>query len=182
MTRRRLLIGMALAFALQSMMLGAMIARQAWALREGERLFLTARPVDPRDFLLGFYLELEFPISRLSGDLVREAEISVGERVYVVLEKRDQKWRAASLHREKPPFSKERPALQAWLRGYWQEDFRAEYGIERYYLPEKEAKRMEKKLREGELRLEVALSRETGRAFIRRLLVKGEPVYEDPLF
>ena len=183
MTRRRIVIGTLLAFAAQSLMLGAMIARQAVALRQGETLILTARPADPRDPLLGFYLEMEFPISRVAGEIVRASSISVGERVYAILEKgEDQRWQVASLHRKKPPYSKERPVLRARIPGYRQDDYRALYGIERYYLPQDEAKQMEKKLRDGELQLEIAVSRQTGQSFIRRLLVKGEPVYEDPLF
>ena len=190
---RRILIGTIIAFLLQTVMLGGMIARHVYALRSGETLILNAEPVDPRHPFLGHYLALRFPISRISEKMIHETGAAFGQVVYVALDKAENEtWQIAGLHTTMPPFSPEYPAIRgrifegrvdppSELDGQSMDD-EVRYGIEQYYLPERDAKAMEKKLAKGELQVEVSVSPSTGRAVIKRILVNDESVYQDPLF
>ena len=190
---RRILIGTIIAFLLQTVMLGGMIARHVYALRSGEPLILNAEPVDPRHPFLGHYLALRFPISRISETVVQETGAAFGQVVYVTLDKaKNETWQIAELHTTMPSFSPEYPVLRGRIVGGRVDplserdgqsmDAEIRYGIEQYYLPERDAKAMEKKLAKGELQVEVSVSPSTGRAVIKRILVNDESVYQDPLF
>ena len=190
---RRILVGTIIAFLLQTVMLGGMIARHVYALRSGEILILNAEPIDPRHPFLGHYLALRFPISGISETMIQETGAAFGQAVYVALEKaEDENWQIAGLHTTMPSFSPERPAIRGRIVGGrvgplseldgQSTDYEVRYGVEQYYLPERDTKAMEKKLAKGELQVEVSVSPSTGRAVIKRILVNGESVYQDPLF
>ena len=180
--QRRIIAGTIVALLLQALALGAMVAKHAYALRSGATLVLKATPVDPRHLLLGHYLVLGFPISTADRRFAAEAGAVHNQVVYAALEQaQDGGWKIAGLHSAMPPFSPKRPVLRALLRRGHRED-RLLYGIERYYLDQRAAKAMEQRVRDGEVQLEVAVSRSTGRAAIRRILVNGKPAYRDPLF
>lgn len=190
---RRILVGTIIAFLLQTVMLGGMIARHVYALRSGEILILNAEPIDPRHPFLGHYLALRFPISGISETMIQETGAAFGQAVYVALEKaEDENWQIAGLHTTMPSFSPERPAIRGRIVGGrvgplseldgQNTNYEIRYGVEQYYLPERDAKAMEKKLAKGELQVEVSVSPSTGRAVIKRILVNGESVYQDPLF
>lgn len=190
---RRILVGTIIAFLLQTVMLGGMIARHVYALRSGETLILNAEPIDPRHPFLGHYLALRFPISGISETMIRETDAAFGQVVYVALDKaKNETWQIAGLHTTMPSFSPERPVIRGRIVGGRVDplseldgqsmDYEVRYGIEQYYLPERDAKAMEKKLAKGALQVEVSVSPSTGRAFIKRVFVNGEPAYQDPLF
>lgn len=190
---RRILVGTIIAFLLQTLMLGGMIARHVYALRSGETLILNAEPIDPRHPFLGHYLALRFPISRISETMLQETGAAFGQVVYVALDKAtNETWRVAELHPTMPVFSPEYPAIRGRIVGGRVDplseldgqspDYEIRYGIEQYYLPERNANAMEKNLATGALQVEASVSPSTGHAFIKRILVNGEPVYQDPLF
>ena len=190
---RRILIGTIIAFLLQTVMLGGMIARHGYALRSGETLILNAEPVDPRHPFLGHYLALRFPISVISEKMIQETGAAFDQVVYVALDKtKNETWQIAELHTTMPPFSPEYPAIRGRIVGGRVDplsefngqsmDYEVRYGIEQYYLPERDAQAMEKKLAKGELQIEVSVSPSTGRAVIKRILVNDESIYQDPLF
>ena len=190
---RRILIGTIIAFLLQTVMLGGMIARHGYALRSGETLILNAEPVDPRHPFLGHYLALRFPISVISEKMIQETGAAFDQVVYVALDKtKNETWQIAELHTTMPPFSPEYPAIRGRIVGGRVDPlsefndqstaYEVRYGIEQYYLPKRDAQAMEKKLGKGELQIEVSVSPSTGRAVIKRILVNDESVYQDPLF
>ena len=55
------------------------------------------------------------------------------------------------------------------------------YGIERYFVPEGEGKKLENARNQRRLTIVAAVA-PTGRAAIKRLLLDGEPVYDEPWF
>lgn len=190
---RRILVGTIIAFLLQTVMLGGMIARHVYALRSGEPLILNAEPVDPRHPFLGHYLALRFPISGIREPMIQETDAAFGQVVYVTLDKAENEtWHVADLHTTMPSFSPEAPVLRGRIVGGRVDplseldgqsmDYEIRYGIEHYYLPERDANAMEKHLAKGELQVEVSVSPSTGRTVIKRILVNGESVYQDPLF
>jgi uncharacterized membrane-anchored protein len=55
------------------------------------------------------------------------------------------------------------------------------YGLENYFVPEGEGKTLEQARNQQKLRV-VAAVLPSGRAAIKRLLLDGEPVYEEPWY
>ena len=185
-TKRRIFVGAAAAFLFQALSLGVMVAMHGYALRWGETLILRATPVDPRHPLLGHYLTLRFSISTADPKIAAEAGLGKRQEVYATLRQpEDGVWEIVGLHPAMQPFSPERPVLRARLVPVGVNDVdlrdRLYYGIERYYLDERDAKAMDERLTAGEIQVEVAVSRSTGQAAIRRILVNGDPVHQDPL-
>lgn len=113
-------------------------------------MLLKTAPVDPRDFLRGDYVVLNYdissvPVQTVSGGIPAEA----GERVlWVRLKKQeDGFWTVirSSFH-ELPPqpetvILRSQPFYSGGLAAG--DSMRVEYGIERYYVPEGEGKPIE---------------------------------------
>jgi len=55
------------------------------------------------------------------------------------------------------------------------------YGIESYFVPEGEGRKLESARNQRKLTIVAAVA-PTGRAAIKRLLIDGEPVYDEPWF
>jgi uncharacterized membrane-anchored protein len=55
------------------------------------------------------------------------------------------------------------------------------YGIERYFVPQGEGREIERSRNEGKVSVVAAVT-PAGRAAIKRLLLGGKPVYDEPLF
>ena len=55
------------------------------------------------------------------------------------------------------------------------------YGIERYFVPEGEGRKLQSARNQHRLTIVAAVA-PTGRAAIKRLLIDGEPVYDEPWF
>jgi hypothetical protein len=58
---------------------------------------------------------------------------------------------------------------------------RINYGIENYFVPEGEGRAIERSRNQGKVTVVAAVT-DNGRAAIKRLLVDGEPVYDEPLY
>ena len=86
LSRKRLLLGMTLAFAVQAGLLGGMVLDRALLLARGMEIRLSVIPVDPRDLLRGDYVDLSYALSRLSPDRIEGGEaLSVDQTIYVTL-------------------------------------------------------------------------------------------------
>ena len=55
------------------------------------------------------------------------------------------------------------------------------YGIERYFVPQGEGREIEQARNQGKVSVVAAVT-PAGRAAIKRLLLDGKPVYDEPLF
>ncbi|MBY5321803.1 GDYXXLXY domain-containing protein [Rhizobium leguminosarum] len=173
---------------LQTLILGTIIQSRASILSDGAEVLLKTAPVDPRDFLRGDYVVLNYdissvPVQTVSGGIPAEA----GERVlWVRLKKQeDGFWTVteSSFH-ELPPepetvILRSQPFYSGGLAA--SDSMRVEYGIERYYVPEGEGKPIEEARNDGNVAIAVRVS-PGGSAQIRSLLVDGKPVYDEPLY
>ncbi|MBB4238046.1 GDYXXLXY domain-containing protein [Rhizobium esperanzae] len=173
---------------LQTLILGTIIQSRASILEDGAEVLLKTAPVDPRDFLRGDYVVLNYdissvPVQTVSGGIPAEP----GERVlWVRLKKQpDDFWTVteSSFH-ELPPLAetvvlRSQPFYSSGLAAG--DSIRVEYGIERYYVPEGEGKPIEEARNGGNVAISVRVSK-AGSAQIRSLLVDGKPVYEEPLY
>ncbi|MBB3645769.1 putative membrane-anchored protein [Rhizobium sp. BK619] len=173
---------------LQTVILGTIIQSRASILNNGAEVLLKTAPVDPRDFLRGDYVVLNYdissvPVQTVSGGIPAEP----GERtLWVRLKKQeDGFWTVieSSFH-ELPPLPetvilRSQPFYSGGLAAG--DNIRVEYGIERYYVPEGQGKPIEEARNGGNVAIAVRVS-PAGSAQIRGLLVDGKPVYDEPLY
>jgi uncharacterized membrane-anchored protein len=176
MSRRRLILAALVACGLQTAVLATMITSSASILAEGQEIRLKTVPVDPRDLLRGEYVILNYEFTALESALI--ADPFPTEAGTVTLDVRlspgeDGFWHpiAASfspLEREEGtvvlrslPFryqpQAEKPAV-----------VRADYGLERYYVPEGQGKALEEARNNRQIAVNVRVA-EDGAARIASL-------------
>ncbi|MCF6199988.1 MAG: GDYXXLXY domain-containing protein [Hyphomicrobiaceae bacterium] len=94
-----------------TIMLGSMVWSRVSLLQDGKQIVLKTRPVDPRDFLRGYYVHLNYDISRISLDELAQPDELEKKRpafkrhslIFVKLQRGDDGfWSPISLHRTKP--------------------------------------------------------------------------------
>lgn len=176
----------------QVALLAVMIVDRVRVLRDGVEVTLQTRPVDPRDFLRGDYVVLGYDITQLPTGSLRDQPS--GERhplVYVKLAPNpDGVYQAVSVHAA--PVAVTSP--EVLIRGratygatcgsksnVFCENVTLRYNLESYFVPEGEGRKLEDLRNQRKLSV-VAAVLPSGRAAIKRLLIDGKPVYEEPWF
>jgi len=185
------LLAAVLVAAAQTAVIGYMVESRASILRSGADIRLKTLPVDPRDLLRGDYVTLSYPVSALAGSIVTGTAPRQGERVRMTVRLRpgaDGLWEAgeASFGTLEPqegsvvvrtlPFQ-----YYSGPDGALPETIFVTYGIERYYVPEGEGRVLEDARNQQELEVEARVS-SAGTPQIARILLRGEPVYDEPLY
>ncbi len=161
----------ALAIALQLLILVGIAGARQWTLMTGAVVLLEVLPVDPRDLFRGEYVALQYRISSLvPGALGATETFRVGQTVYVGLGQRGTFWHAVSVGSTRPaaPFIR---GVVVWHPG--RDALRVQYGIESYFLQEGLGRRVETS--RVPLSAEVVIGRD-GTAIIQRLFMDGQPV------
>lgn len=188
-SRRRYVAAAVTVALLQTAVLGYIVQSRAAILRHGTEVLLKTAPVDPRDFLRGDYVVLNYdissvPVSSISGSM----PVGADERTLWVRLKPGEGgfWQVAESSFARLPEADGSVVLQTqpfYSQGVSGEveTIRVEYGIERYYVPEGEGLALEDARRQGEVTI-VASVGTSGVAQIKRLLVDGKPAYEEPLY
>jgi len=182
----------AVAGLIQIAVIGAIVIDRASILRRGTEVTLDTRPVDPRDLLRGDYVQLRYRISnvRLDG-LAGTPSKGRDTPIFVKLAPNaDGFYEAVSAHLAPVPLA-DREVL---IKGRVASGFNCggnvstfcatadvAYGIERYFVPEGEGRAIEAARNEGKVSVVAAVTPD-GRAAIKRLLIDGKPVYDEPLF
>jgi uncharacterized membrane-anchored protein len=178
------------AVVLQCALLILMVADRVRILREGREVTLQTQPVDPRDLLRGDYVVLGYDISQLpAGALAGQPTAERNPVVFVKLAPdANGLYQAASVHAEPVTVT----APEVLIRGRithscgstsrtFCDKLQIRYGLESYFLPEGEGKSLEQARNQQKLRV-VAAVLPSGRAAIKRLLLDGQPVYEEPWY
>jgi uncharacterized membrane-anchored protein len=180
----------AAAALIQVALIAAIVLDRAGVLREGTEITLQTRPVDPRDFLRGDYVQLRYDISSVT--LNASAGTPAAERntpVFVKLSPNPEGYYAAvSAHLEPVPLA----AGEVLIKGHvaygvrcgsdtYCHTVQVTYGIERYFVPQGEGHLIESARNQGKVSIVAAVT-PAGRAAIKRLLIDGKPVYDEPLF
>lgn len=182
----------ALAALIQVTLIALMVYDRARVLRDGSDVTLQTRPVDPRDFLRGDYVVLNYEISNLPAGKLKDAPSrGRGTPVFVKLARKDSGfYEAVSVHAEPVPVAdgevliRGRAAAGATCGSNHREfcdRLRITYGIERYFVPQGEGKEIERSRNQGKVSIVAAVT-PAGRAAIKRLLLDGKPVYDEPTF
>jgi len=188
LTGRFYIVAALLVAGLQTLILGYIIQSRASILASGTEILLKTAPVDPRDFLRGDYVVLNYdissvPVSTVTGGIPAEA----GEQTLWVRLKRqpDGFWGIVESSFKALPAASDTVVLHSLpFYSYGPnsgETIRVEYGIERYYVPEGEGKPLEEARNEGVVSIAASVS-SSGAAQIRSLVVDGKPAYEEPLY
>jgi uncharacterized membrane-anchored protein len=176
---------------IQLALLALMIADRVQILRDGTEVTLQTRPIDPRDLLRGDYVTLGYDISQLpAGALKDQPSGSRNPIVFVKLvPNADGVYQAMSVHTA--PIAVTSP--EVLIRGRvaygatcgpkqaFCDKLSIRYNLESYFVPEGEGKKLEQARNQQKLRV-VAAVLPSGRAAIKRLLLDGEPVYDEPWF
>jgi uncharacterized membrane-anchored protein len=190
-----LLLRYALAALVLCGLIMAMVVQRAAILRSGQEVRLEIVPVDPRDLFRGDYVVLTYRIGTINlppGDVT--TEFRRGQQVFVTLRPdANNKTRAVAVSAERPAVSGSDIVIAGLvsqpstcvLNDAGARDCKlgahavgVRYGLERYFVPEGEGKIIEQT---EKARLEVvAAIAPSGQAAIKRLLVDGKPVYDEP--
>ena len=179
-----------LAAALQTAVLGYMVESRASILRNGADIRLKTAPVDPRDLLRGDYVILSYPISSIPKSIVTGETPASSGRVHLSVRLKpdaDGLWGATEARFGSLPAEDGSVVLRTLPFDYYPssdglpDTLFVSYGIERYYVPEGEGRVLEDARNQQELEVEARVSRD-GTPQIARLFLKGEPVYDEPLY
>jgi uncharacterized membrane-anchored protein len=183
----------AVAGLIQVALVAVMVFDRIRILRAGTEVTLQTRPVDPRDFLRGDYVTLFYDISSLPAGALKDTPIAGrGVPIYVKLAPgRDGIYHAVSLHLEPVAVSGNEVLIAGRLNSGFHcgslghrtlcDRLGIKYGIERYFVPEGEGRAIESARNEGKVTVVAAVA-PGGRAAIKRLLIDGKPVYDEPMF
>lgn len=188
-TPKILLAGLLIVALFQSGALAKMVYDRATLLRTGKEVVLALAPRDPRDLFLGYYSRLSFDISRIDTTKLLSAADATTLRadpssyrqldVHVGLKQgQDGAFEPVSLSLARPAPEPDVVVVHGRTYGFGNgNDLWVTYGIESFYLPQDEARALDLKERDI-LRMVAAVSPD-GEMAIKRLLVNGEPAYEE---
>jgi uncharacterized membrane-anchored protein len=177
---------------IQFALLTLMVIDRVQILREGTEVTLQTRPIDPRDFLRGDYVVLNYDISRLpAGPLQNKLAGTRNPIVFVKLApNRDGLYEAISVHADAVAVKSPEVLIRGRVvygascgpmgRAFC-DKLQVRYNLESYFVPEGEGRKLEQVRNQRKLMV-VAAVMPSGRAAIKRLLVDGEPVYDEPWF
>jgi len=172
----------------------AIVYQRAGILRDGKEVRLEVVPVDPRDLFRGDYVVLDYRISSVEVPKDNMDSFRRGQKVFVTLRPNDSgKARAVSISSGRPAASGTDIVINGTVTATsgcpfnevgvrdCKSDRRAvqvKYGLESYFVPQGEGRKIETT---EKARLEVvAAVAPSGQSAIKRLLIDGKPVYDEP--
>ena len=182
----------AAAALIQIALLAAMIVDRAQILRDGTEVTLQTAALDPRDLLRGDYVTLGYDISRVpAGALQNQPASSRNPIVFVKLAPDSEGlYQAISVSAEAVAVTSPEVLIRGRVaygatcapkaRAFC-DKLRVHYDLESYFVPQGEGRKLEDARNQRKVRV-VAAVLPSGRAAIKRLLIDGQPVYEEPWF
>lgn len=175
-------------------LIAAMVLPRAALLRTGQEVRLEIAPVDPRDLFRGDYVVLAYRIGTV--EVPPNLAFTRGQQVFVTLRPDAiNKARAVAVAAERPAVSGSDIVIAGFvtasstcrLNDAGARDCKlgtnavgVRYGLEKYFVPQGEGKKIE--LMEKSRLEVVAAVAPSGQAAIKRLLIDGVPVYDEPPF
>jgi len=167
-----------------------MVGDRVRILRSGTEVTLKTRAVDPRDFLRGDYVVLNYDISSVSTGELKDTPAS-DKFVFVKLARGADGFHVpVSAHREPVAVGPGEVLIRGRVtdrsfcgdnRRLFCSSVQLDYGLESFFVPQGEGREIEKARNDGKLAVVAAVA-SGGRAAVKRLLVDGKQVYDEPLF
>lgn len=168
---------------LQTLVLGYMVWDRASLIATGHEVTLDVAPVDPRSLFRGDYVILNYrSISQLNAELLAEAP-QKNQPLYVTLRQAPSgSWMPIAAAYTRPSgLPAGDVAIQGRIDDVWQPTrLRVRYGIESYFVPEGTGRDLENKVREGAMKVIVAVG-SSGDSAIKGLEIEGKRIYDEPL-
>ena len=187
--RSRTWFALALIALIQTGVLLHLVLDRMRLIAAGREITLPIRPVDPRDIFRGEYVRLGYDIDTLPLRLLTGERPADNAAFFVVLERGEGgDWQPVQISSRLPsPLPAERIALKARPLSRWpvvrspEATQGAHYGIEQYFVPQGEGRRLESLAREKKLAARIAVD-SGGNAALKGLVIDGKLEYEEPLF
>ena len=181
--KRKLILALAIVAVAQTGVLAAMVFDRVTLLQSGREITLPIVPVDPRDLFRGEYVRLGYEINSVPSLLLVGPAPARNQPFYVTIEKNPLGgWTpvrvTAALPRENNP---DRIVLKGRSRPSFPTSTRVTYGIESYFVPEGQGRRLEELARQMKMAARIAVDAK-GNAAIKALIIDGTVQYEEPLF
>ncbi|MCL2154428.1 MAG: GDYXXLXY domain-containing protein [Leptospirales bacterium] len=177
--------------AAQLFVLVFMIAKQELLLANGAKVLLKCEPIDPRSLFSGDYVILNYEISRIGGDITSKSNIRdlynfEGKDIYVALRLKpnDMHYHVAAISDNLNELKQNHSII---IRGRVEEtiikeiewtggeelQLRVKYGVESYFVPQGEGKKIENRL--SSVSIEVSIS-DNGDSAISKLFIENQEV------
>lgn len=177
---------------IQLALLAVMVADRIEILRAGTEVKLQVQPVDPRDLFRGDYVTLGYDISQVpAGALKDQRAAGRNPIVYVTLAPdQDGFYHAISVQTDAVTVQRPEVLIRGRVvsgtycgatRDRFCDNLQVRYDIERYFVPEGEGGKIERDRNQRKLTVVAAVA-PSGRAAIKRLLLDGEAIYDEPWF
>ncbi len=184
----------ALAGIVQVLLIALMVGDRVRILRSETEVIIKTRAVDPHDLLRGDYVVLNYDISSVPAGALMNTPVSgpgTGMFVFVKLARGpDGFHQAVSAHREPVAIGPGEALIRGRVkdrsfcgdnRVLFCSSISLDYGLESFFVPQGEGREIEKARNDGKLAVVAAVA-PGGRAAIKRLLIDGTQVYDEPLF
>lgn len=159
---------------------GFMIAKQEMILARGTKIMLKCEPIDPRSLFSGDYVILNYEISSISDDIISGSRIKDKgaldrKEIYVGLKPvpGSKYYSAAEISLNYTELKKRYPVVIRGRAEYAWSGLRIKYGVESYFVPQKEGRIIEESLRD--VSVEVSVS-DSGESAISKLFIAGKEV------
>ena len=172
----------------------ATVVQRAAILRSGQEARLEVVPVDPRNLFRGDYVVLNYRIGTVNVPVDVSSDFTRGQQVFVTLRPdANTMSRAVAISTERPAVTGDDILISGvvtspstcMLNDAGTRDCKlgtravaVRYGLESYFVPEGEGKKIEQTA-SGRLEVVAAIA-PSGQAAIKRLLIDGKPVYDEP--
>lgn len=161
----------------QMAVLGFMVFKRMHLLKTGKIVRLECVPVDPRSLFSGDYVILNYKISRLRNfqtfNLYKE-KFRRMDTVYVALQKQagSPYWKAVAVSHNR---SKLKKRYKVVIRGVLRSPSAGwiKYGVEQYFVPLFEGKKIEKNL--SNVSVDIAISK-SGESAVKRLFLRNREI------
>jgi uncharacterized membrane-anchored protein len=172
----------------------ATVVQRASILRSGQEVRLEIVPVDPRALFRGDYVVLNYRIGTVDPPKDATTSFTRGQQVFVTLRPdASNKSKAVAISAERPAVSggdivisgvvsaaSTCPLNETGVRDckLGSNAVGVRYGLESYFVPEGEGKKIET-IPRAQLEVVAAIA-PSGQSAIKRLLIDGKPVYDEP--
>lgn len=170
---------------IQTLVLFSMIGIRQWTLNTGTLVKLETTPIDPRSLFSGDYVQLAYKINEISAPKAFLEGIRVNDTVYVILVPQGQYWVAESVQKTKPDVTA--PKIMIKGRVDYKDSSKdpgkifVKYGIENYFIPEGEGRKLERPKSFDVMTIKAAVDR-FGNAAISGIYVNDKEIYQEKLF
>ena len=173
---------------IQVALLAMMVIDRMQILRDGVEVTLQTRPVDPRDIFRGDYVVLGYDISEVPVSVFKDKPSATRSNMEVFVKlapNREGFHEAVSVHPDRVAVTGPEVLIRGRVPWYCVEAYctklSVRYNLEKYFVPEGEGRKLEEFRNQRKMTV-VAAVLPSGRAAIKRLLVDGKPVYDEPWF